>query len=135
MEVRNQYSFPDSPHSGGGLVSDKTIANLLAGLILEHKKATIGILQSHAYRPTFIDAVKNKDIKGALLHLTNLKNNAEIDMTYVTDKRAILLVNYPFFPEFAEKDLSDRYWYKGVSANWKPYISTVFRSSRISRWW
>jgi hypothetical protein len=43
------------------LTADKTTANLLADLILEHNKTTIGILQSYAHRSTFIDAVKNKD--------------------------------------------------------------------------
>ena len=51
------------------LTADKTTANLLADLILEHNKATIGILQSYAHGPLFIDAVKNKDLAGAHRHL------------------------------------------------------------------
>jgi PAS domain S-box-containing protein len=109
------------------LTADKTTANLLADLILEHNKTTIGILQSYAYRPLFVAAMKNKDIKGTYRHLADLKKNAEIDLTFVTDNRGILLVNFPLFPESAGKDLSYRDWYKGVSSQWRPYISTVFK--------
>ncbi len=109
------------------LTADKTTANLLADLILEHNKATIGILQSYAHRPLFIDAVKNKDLAGAYRHLSDLKKNAEIDLTFVTDKRGILWANFPVFPEAIGKNLSNRDWYKGVSSHWKPYISTVFK--------
>ena len=169
MEMRNQSSYPDSPHPGGGhlsdwlakprailftvvglfilifgiaiflgyrqfettkhnaLSADKTTANLLADLILEHNKATIGIIQSYAHRPLFIAAVKNRNVAGVYRHLSDLKKNAEIDLTFVTDKRGILLMNFPMFPESTGKDLSYRDWYKGVSSYWKPYISTVFK--------
>ncbi|MCX5832041.1 MAG: cache domain-containing protein, partial [Deltaproteobacteria bacterium] len=109
------------------LTADKTTANLLADLILEHNKATIGIIQSYAHRPLFIAAVKNKDVAGVHRHLSDLKKNAEIDLTFVTDKRGILWVNLPSFPESIGKDLSYRDWYKGISTHWKPYISTVFK--------
>ena len=109
------------------LTADKTTANLLADLILEHNKATIGILQSYAHRPLFIDAVKNKDVAGVHRHLSDLKKNAEIDLTFVTDKRGIHWANFPVFPESRGKDFSQSDWYKGISAPWKPYISTVFK--------
>jgi PAS domain S-box-containing protein len=109
------------------LTADKTTANLLADLILEHNKATIGILQSYAHRPLFIAAVKNKDLAGVHRHLSDLKKNAEIDLTFVTDTRGILWANFPVFPEAIGKDLSNRDWYKGISSYWKPYISTVFK--------
>jgi len=109
------------------LSADKTAANLLAELLLERNKATIGILQSYANRPLFIDAVKNKDLAGVHRHLSDLKKNAEIDLTFITDTSGILWANFPVFPEAMGKDLSSRDWYKGISAHWKPYVSTVFK--------
>jgi PAS domain S-box-containing protein len=109
------------------LTTDKATANLLADLILERNRATIGILQSYAHRPLFIDAVKNRDLAGVNRHLTDLKKNAEIDLTFVTDKAGILWANFPSFPEAMGTNLSHRDWYKGISAHWKPYISTVFK--------
>ncbi len=109
------------------LTADKTTANLLADLILEHNKATIGILQSYAHRPLFIAAVKNKDVAGAHRHLSDLKKNAEIDLIFVTDTHGILWANSPVFPGAIGKDLSNRDWYKGISSRWVPYISSVFK--------
>ncbi len=107
--------------------ADKTTANLLADLILEHNKATIGILQSYANRPLFIAAVKDKYLAGVNRHLSALNKYTEIDITFVTDKRGILWMNFPVFPESRGKDFSHRDWYKGISTDWKPYISTVFK--------
>jgi PAS domain S-box-containing protein len=109
------------------LTADKTTANLIADLILQHNRATIGMLQSYANRPLFIDATKKKDIAGMDRHLSDLKNNADIDATFVADKHAILLTNLPVFPESRGKDFSQRDWYIGISAHWKPYISNVFK--------
>lgn len=55
------------------LANDKTTANLIADLILEHNRATIGILQSYAHRYQFIDAVKKKDLAEIHRHLSDLK--------------------------------------------------------------
>jgi hypothetical protein len=109
------------------LTHDKTTANLLADLVLEHNKATIGILESYARRPLFIEAVKSKDFAGVQRHLLDLKKNAEIDLTFVTDKRGVLWANFPVFPEAIDRDLSSRDWYGGISSQWKPYISTVYK--------
>ncbi|MDD5724356.1 MAG: cache domain-containing protein [Syntrophales bacterium] len=117
--------FESTRHNA--LSADKTTANFLADLILAHNKATIGILQSYARRPLFIDAVKDKDLAEVHRHLSDLKKNAGIDLTFVTDTRGILWANFPLFPEGIGVDLSYRDWYKGVSSDWKPYTSTVFK--------
>ena len=117
--------FETTRHSA--LANDKTTANLLADLILEHNKATIGILQSYANRPLFINAVKNKDLPGVDRHLSDLEKNTEIDITFVSDKNGILWANFPVFLESRGKDFSQLDWYQGISALWKPYISTVFK--------
>ncbi|MFZ4441132.1 MAG: sensor histidine kinase [Syntrophales bacterium] len=109
------------------LTNDKTTANLLADLVLGHNKATIGILESYARRPLFVEAVKKRDFASVQRHLLDLKKNADIDLTFVTDKSGILWANFPVFPEAIGKDLSSRDWYRGASAHWKPYISTAFQ--------
>jgi len=117
--------FETTKHNA--LVADKTMANLLTEVIQERERAVIGILQSYASQPLFVDIVKKKNPLAAHLHLANLKKNHEIDLTFVTDKKGVLWANYPVFPEAIGKDLSDRDWYKGTSSKWKPYISTVFK--------
>ena len=109
------------------LTSDKITANLLADILMEHNNATVAILQSYAHRRLFTNAVKNKDVAGVHRHLSDLKKNEEIDLTFVTDKHGVLWANFPVFPEAIGKDLSSRDWYQGISVRWKPYISKVFQ--------
>ena len=42
------------------LASDRVMTGFLSDLIAEHEKAAIGILQSYASRPLFVNAVKKQ---------------------------------------------------------------------------
>ncbi len=107
---------------------NKSTANLLSVIIQEHQKAAIGIIQSYGSRPTLINTVKKKDLSEVMNHLTDLKtNNPEIDMTIISNKDGILWANYPIFKESHGKNFSHRDWYKGVSKEWKPYVSSVYK--------
>lgn len=109
------------------LSADRTTANLLAGIVLQHNRTTIGILKSYAYRPLFVRAVKSRNLAEIHRHLSDLKKNAGIDLTFITDPRGVLWANFPVFPEALGRNLSDRDWYRGVSAQWQPYMSEVFK--------
>ncbi len=109
------------------LTEDKVTANLLANVIHEHQKAVISILQSYAGRPLFIAAFKMKNLAGVYRHLSDLKKNREIDLLFVTDRKGILWANFPVFSELMGSDQSHREWYKGISLEWSPYISSVSR--------
>jgi signal transduction histidine kinase len=107
---------------------NKGTARLLATIIQEHQKAAIGTIQSHAARPSLINAVKKKDSNEMTTHLSSLKaDNSEIDMAIITDRAGTLWANWPVFEESHGRDFSHRDWYKGVSRDWKPYVSTVYR--------
>ncbi len=108
--------------------SNETRAHLLAKIILEHQRAAIGVVRSYANRPLVIDAVKKKDFEEVVSHLTNLvKNNPEIELTFITDPGGTLWVNFPIFEEAFNQNLSYRDWYKGVSKEWAPYVSSVYK--------
>jgi len=110
------------------IAENKSTANLFSSLVYEHQKATIGILESYAQRPLFIDAVKVKDFNNVIPHLQSLSNNhTEIDALFITDQYGTLWANYPVAREGFGKNLAYRDWYKGVSKNWRPYISSVYR--------
>lgn len=108
--------------------SDSITANLVATLVAQYELAALGVLQSYADRPLLAEAVRKKDIAGSTRHLRSLKeNNSEIDTVFVTDQRGVLWVNFPFHPESIGKDFSDHDWYKGVSKDWHPYVSSVYK--------
>ncbi len=108
------------------LTGDKTTASLLAAFIEEHNKATMASLKATAGRKRFIAAVKSRDSAEAGVYLETLQSSADIDLTFITDPQGILWLNSPYFPEAIGKDLSHREWYKGLSGQWQPYISSVF---------
>ena len=87
---------------------DITTATLLAEVLNGRALETMAILQSYAARPLFVAAVKTKNVPRARRHLADLKNRYNIDLTFVTDPKGVLWLNYPFFPEVVGKDLSHR---------------------------
>jgi len=108
--------------------TNRLTAGLISTIVFEHQKAVSGIAQSYAYHPKLIDAVRDRDMNAALIHLRNLKeSHSEMDMAAITDKEGTLWVNYPVNPESHGKNFAYRDWYRGVSKSWKPYFSTVYK--------
>jgi PAS domain S-box-containing protein len=110
------------------LDSDKTAANLLADLLSEHERATLGVLQSYANRPLFVEAVKRRDFDGTISHLAQLvRNHKKIDIVFVADVNGVLWASYPFDDSPLNQNFSYRDWYRGVTEGWKPYVSSLYR--------
>jgi PAS domain S-box-containing protein len=109
------------------LAADKTNATMVASSIQRHNTTLLDILASYAQKPSFIDAAKKKNLIEARKLLSLLKNDSDLNLALITDKRGILWANYPSFP--LGSSLSYRDWYKKVSANWKPHVSGVFQST------
>ncbi|MBA4417305.1 MAG: hypothetical protein C0392_05265 [Syntrophus sp. (in: bacteria)] len=110
------------------LSSDKTTANLLSGLLSEHQRTTIAILQAYANRPSFIEGVKEKDVAKVLIRLIQLKeSNKKIDIVFVADTKGVLWLGHPFDSAPLNKNFSYRDWFKGVSKEWKPYVSSIYK--------
>jgi len=108
--------------------SNETRAILLAKLILEHQRAALGVLRSYRSRSLLMDSVKRMDFEGAVRHLTDLvEKNPEAEWPFIADPDGVLWVNFPVDKKRWNKDLSQRDWYKGVSREWKPYVSSVFK--------
>ncbi|MCX5816028.1 MAG: diguanylate cyclase, partial [Proteobacteria bacterium] len=122
--TRNHYKYVVKDT----IAENSSTANLLSSVIYEHQKAAIGILESYAQRPLFIDAVKKKDFHRALYHLQSLsKHHTEIDALVLYDQYGTIWANYPVSKEGFGKNFAYRDLYKGVSRKWKPYISTIYR--------
>ncbi|MBU3932998.1 MAG: PDC sensor domain-containing protein, partial [Proteobacteria bacterium] len=122
--TRNHYQYVLK-----NTIAENTLkGRFLSSLMYEYQKAAIGILQSYAQRPLFIDTVKKKDFHRAISHLKSLsEHHTEIDTLFITDQSGTVWANYPVSKESYGKNLAYRDWYKGVSKKWRPYISTVFR--------
>ncbi len=120
--------FMDATKEAAG--SNSILANRIATITKDRHKSIIGILQSYATRPLLIDAVNRKDLAAVNRHLDSMKkNNPELNVVFIADRKGVLLVSLPYYPEAIGKNLSYRDWYKGVGREWKPYVSGVFKSS------
>lgn len=65
--------------------SNETRADLVAKIILEHQRATIGVIRSYGNRPSLMDSVRRKNLEQVVIHLSSLvKNNPEIEMIFIT---------------------------------------------------
>ncbi|OGA24295.1 MAG: hypothetical protein A3I02_06480 [Betaproteobacteria bacterium RIFCSPLOWO2_02_FULL_67_26] len=50
-----------------------------------------------------------------------------VDRITLNDTKGTLRADIPVVPEAMGRNFSDRDWYKGVSREWKPYVSNVYR--------
>ena len=50
-----------------------------------------------------------------------------VDRLIMTETDGTLRADIPEVPEVMGRNFSDRDWYKGVSREWKPYVSSVYR--------
>jgi PAS domain S-box-containing protein len=109
------------------LKEDRSAANLLSLVMDEHFKKIVSVMESYSNRPLLLQAVKDKNVEKAGEHLSNLaKSNPDIDFVIISDRWGTpWAASYPGPSPVIGKNFAHRDWYKGVSKEWKPYISDV----------
>ena len=108
------------------LKEDWSDANLISLLLDEHLKKIVSVMESYGNRQSLLQAVKDKNVKKAMVHLINLKkSNPDVDILVITDKQGTLWAAYPERPELLGQNLAYQDWYKGVIKEWKSNISDV----------
>ncbi len=50
-----------------------------------------------------------------------------IERVFITDPSGVLKADYPALPGVAGRSFAFRDWYRGVSKNWQPYVSEVYK--------
>jgi hypothetical protein len=109
------------------LKEDRSTVNLLSRVLDGHFRKIISVMESYTSRPLMLQAVREKNAEKAMMHLNTLKKrDPGIDILIITDRQGTLWANYPKRPEVLGKNFSYRDYYKGVSKEWKTYISDVF---------
>lgn len=108
------------------LKEDRSSANLLSLILDQRLKRIVAVMESYSHRPLLLEAVRDKDVKKARVHLISLINSdPAIDILIITDRQGTLWAAYPERPEAMGKNFAYREWYKDVSKEWKPSISDV----------
>jgi len=109
------------------LVENETLLNLTAYHIEEKINTDISNAKIFAERPLLLTAVKKNDAEGINIHLKSfIDNSLSFEKIVVTTPRGINITSYPCDPALIGMDLSDKDWYRGVSAKWAPYVSDFY---------
>ncbi|MEI8173779.1 MAG: HD domain-containing phosphohydrolase [Deltaproteobacteria bacterium] len=110
------------------LKEDRSTANLLSLILEERLKKLVSVMESYVQRLLLLQAVRDKNVEKATLHMINLrKSNSDIDTVAISDRQGTLWAAYPARPEVMGRNSADRDWYKGVSKEWKSSISDVIQ--------
>ncbi len=109
------------------LAENETLLNLTAYHLEEKINTDISNTKTFAARPLLITSLKKNDPKGIDIHLKSfIDNSLSFEKIIVTTPRGINITSYPYDPALVGMDLSDKDWYRGVSAQWTPYVSDFF---------
>jgi hypothetical protein len=119
-----------TPQSEREAVTESTqIARISATLVEEHFRQSTAFLQSIAARPSFRKAWKKRDLS---LLGWSLEEAARLrpDFSYIGmyDLGATIRAIQPPNPDVLGMNFAYRDWYKGVTRQWQPYVSEVYRS-------
>lgn len=106
------------------LKDDRDTAKLLSLILEEYFQRITKTMESYTNRPLLIQAAKQKNTEKVRKHLINLtRNNPDINVLVITDRKGTMWASQPDRPEISEKNFAYRDWYRGVSNKWKPYVS------------
>jgi hypothetical protein len=103
---------------------DQAVTNLISLVTEQNIQKIVKTMESYSHRPLLIRAVKERNVEKATIHLAGLiKNDPDTDILVISDRAGTLWASYPERPEVMGKNLAYREWYKGVSKEWKTYVS------------
>ena len=106
------------------------IARLSATLVEEHFRQSTAFLESIAERPSLVQAWQQRNL--ALVE-TRLSQASALrrDFSFVSvyDPDGTMRAIYPSQPALLGQNFAFRDWYKGVTRQWRPYVSEVYQSA------
>jgi PAS domain S-box-containing protein len=109
------------------LKEDRATANLVSLILEKHLQMIVKTIESYANQPLLLQAVRERNVKEAMRHLTTLKkSNPDISSVLITDIQGTLWVVNPEFPEVLGKNFAYRDWYKNLLKDRKLYISDAY---------
>lgn len=112
----------------GGEVAD-LVVNLFAQQFGEGKD----LLRSVAVRSSLVAAWKRGDMEEVTRHLQQTHElSSGFRFVSVFDTAGTMRAIYPDDPAILHKNFAYRDWYKGVTRNWSPYVSSLYQTAAAS---
>jgi len=124
------YAFRITSRSVEDLVraNNDSAATLTAELLGRQFEQNAGVAQVSASFPGLRDAVERRDEEAVCARLQRMvEAYPRMDRAFVTDTNGVLWSAFPPTPELIGKDFSYRDWFRGVSKEWKPYVSEAYQ--------
>ena len=111
-------------------IESTQIARISTTLVEEHFRQSATFLESIATRRTLREAWRTGDLKIISWHLEKAKAlRPDFSFVSIYTPDGTMKAIYPPQPDLIGKNFAYRDWYKGVSHEWKPYISEVYQSA------
>ena len=112
------------------LLQNDAVAKGVAATIQARQEGHLGVVRAYANRFRFREDVKRMDRTAVLVHLRQLqKDFPELDRAFLADPAGIVWATVPEAPETYGRSYAHRDWYKGVSREWRPYLSEVYETA------
>jgi len=105
------------------------ISRVSAALLEEHFRESTSFLESIATRRTFCQAWAQKDSSLITWHLQQASSlRPDFAFVSVYDLDGTMRGIYPPRADLLNQNFAIRDWYRGISHQWKPYISDVYQT-------
>ncbi len=106
----------------------ETVAQLTAVTLAEKFGRLVDVAVSLATRPGLQDLVAEGKWNGATRFLRDVPRDLpHIERLFLTDARGTLRADAPHLPGVRGMNFASRDWFRGVSRDWRPYVSPVYR--------
>jgi PAS domain S-box-containing protein len=121
------YRKIDDELTAVALSRREAVAKLMAGTLAEKFGRSIDVGISLSTRVQFRKLIAEKKWDKASKILLDVPSDFPyIERLFVADTQGTLQADVPALPGVRGINFASRDWYRGVSRNWRPYVSTVY---------
>jgi len=116
------------------LSNRQAIAYLAANNLQENFDHLTALGLSFATRVRFREVIAEGNLAEAIKLLEPIPTDfPDVERLFITDLSGTELADTPHLPGAVGKNFSDRDWYQGVSREWKPYVSEIYKRAAEPR--
>ncbi len=115
--------------------SGNRVAAQMAGEVLNRElENSLSVAATFGRLPTLVKMIETHDEEGVRERLrAAVKSFPRIDRVAVLDVHGVQWADYPKAPETLGNSYAHRDYYRGLSREWKPYVSEVFQTTAAPR--
>lgn len=107
--------------------NNHSAAMIAAQLVSHDLESGVQLAEAWAALPGLIESVRlNDEASLRTLLRTAVEKYPRIDRAFVSNPKGLMWSDFPISVESLGKDFSYLDWYRGVSKEWKPYVSEVY---------